>query len=222
MVNSLTKEQKTDRAQQIATAALTLFKQQSFSQLTMAAIAKQAGVSKGTLFNYYESKESLFMTLLLDGYQQYFDDLTARIEQRPTFTLADFLQLLLTETTNLITTHGLLVRLNALRGPILEQGANMAQTISHRQALYASNERLAQTIQTRIPSLTVAEISQLLLVQSAMISGMMNLAGLDEFNRQPLYDQDFEHFKVNLGPDTVTTFRYYLQGKYPTVVLTKE
>ncbi|MCP9380613.1 TetR/AcrR family transcriptional regulator, partial [Lacticaseibacillus paracasei] len=103
MVNSLTKEQKTDRAQQIATAALTLFKQQSFSQLTMAAIAKQAGVSKGTLFNYYESKESLFMTLLLDGYQQYFDDLTARIEQRPTFTLADFLQLLLTETTNLIT-----------------------------------------------------------------------------------------------------------------------
>jgi len=219
MVNSLTQQQKQDRAQRIGDAAFALFKTQSFGKITMAAIAKQAGVSKGTLFNYFESKESLFMTILLDGYHQYFDQLIIQINQRPSFDLTDFLTLLLTETGNLIDHHSLLVRLNALRGPILERGANMSQTITHRQSFYATSEQLATVIHDRIPKLSVVEISQLFIVQTAMISGMMNLSGLDEFNHQRLFDHDFEHFKIHLKPDTVATFRYYLQGKYPTVSL---
>ncbi|MFC6164667.1 hypothetical protein ACFP3T_08300 [Lactiplantibacillus dongliensis] len=71
----------------------------------------------------------------------------------------------------------------------------------------------------RISKLSIAEISQLFIVQTAMISGMMNLSIFDEFNHQRFFDHDFEHFKIHLNPDTVATFRYYLQGKYPTVHL---
>jgi len=222
MVNSLTQEQKYQRAQQIETAAFTLFEDQSFGDITMTAIASEAGVSKGTLFNYFESKESLFMTILLDGYHHYFDQLIVQVKQQPLTTVTDFLQFLLTETANLIDRHDLLVRLNALRGPILEHGANLSQTVTHRQSFYGASEDLATLIHQQVPSLDVAEISQLFIVQTAMISGMMNLSGLDEFNHQRLFDHDFEHFKIHLKPDTVATFRYYLQGKYPDAQLVKE
>ena len=218
-MNILTVGQKAAKAQAIAKIAAQQFATQSFGQITMAGIAKQAGVSKGTLFNYFESKESLFMTLLLDGNCDYFDQVSQTIAARSVFTLTDFLKLLLDETAALITSHAELVRLNALRGPILEQGANLKQTVTHRQALYAANERLAQQVCDRIPSLTVTEVSQLLLVQSAVISGLMNLSGLDEFQKQPLVAVDFENFKVDLKQDAVATFKYYLLGRYPQVQL---
>ncbi|VDG19622.1 TetR/AcrR family transcriptional regulator [Lactiplantibacillus mudanjiangensis] len=217
-MNSLTTGQKAEKARAIATAAQQQFEQKSFSQITMAAIAKQAGCSKGTLFNYYESKESLFMTLLLDGYCDYFEGIIKQVDGQ-TLDLTQFAALLLTETANLIDHHATLLRLNALRGPILEQGANLAQTIAHRQALYDVNERLAQAICTQIPTLTVAEVSQLYLVQSAIISGLMNLAALDEFQQRPLIEQNFEHFKINIKTDAVTSFKYYLLGRYPTLTL---
>jgi len=221
-MNSLTADQKAAKAQLIAMAAQQQFEKKSFNQITMAAIAKQAGVSKGTLFNYYESKESLFMTLLLDGYCAYFESVIIKVTEANSFELADFINLLLGETAELITMHATLVRLNALRGPILEQGADLEQTVTHRKALYATNERLAQTICQRVTSLTVEEVSQLYLVQSAIISGLMNLSALDEFQQQPLVEQDFDHFKINLKKDAVAAFSYYLAGRYPTRQLSKE
>jgi len=221
-MNSLTVGQKAEKARAIALVARQQFEKKSFSQITMAEIAKQAGVSKGTLFNYYESKESLFMTLLLDGYCDYFESMIVTVNQQKTFELADFIQLLLDETAELITNHATLVRLNALRGPILEQGANLDQTVAHRKALYATNERLAQIICQRVTRLSVEEVSQLFLVQSAIISGLMNLSALDEFQQQPLVEQDFVHFRINLKRDAVTTFNYYLVGRYPTSESLKE
>jgi len=221
-MNSLTVGQKAEKARAIALVARQQFEKKSFSQITMAEIAKQAGVSKGTLFNYYESKESLFMTLLLDGYCDYFESMIVTVNQQKTFELADFIQLLLDETAELITKHATLVRLNALRGPILEQGANLDQTVAHRKALYETNERLAQIICQRVTRLSVEEVSQLFLVQSAIISGLMNLSALDEFQQQPLVEQDFDHFRINLKRDAVTTFNYYLVGRYPTSESLKE
>jgi len=221
-MNSLTVGQKAEKARAIALVARQQFEKKSFSQITMAEIAKQAGVSKGTLFNYYESKESLFMTLLLDGYCDYFESMIVTVNQQKTFELADFIQLLLDETAELITKHATLVRLNALRGPILEQGANLDQTVAHRKALYETNERLAQIICQRVTRLSVEEVSQLFLVQSAIISGLMNLSALDEFQQQPLVEQDFVHFRINLKRDAVTTFNYYLVGRYPTSESLKE
>ncbi|WP_054735084.1 TetR/AcrR family transcriptional regulator [Secundilactobacillus similis] len=170
-MNILTKKQKAVRANKIAEAAWQLFETRPFTKITMAEIAKNANVSKGTLFNYFDCKESLFMTLLLTGYQQYFDDVIKLIEAQATLSTKAFMDLLLSQTKVLIETRPTLVRLNALRGPVLEQGANMEQTVSYREKLYAKNQELGEAVIERIPSLTVKEVSQLMLVQSAIISG---------------------------------------------------
>lgn len=154
-MNSLTEKQKTDRANKIAEVAWQLFETRPFTKITMAEVAKTAGVSKGTLFNYFDCKESLFMTLLLTGYQEYFNDVMQLIQAKASLTLADFIDLLLDQTKVLIETKPTLVRLNALRGPVLEQGANMAQTVAYREKLYAKNQALGQAVVARIPSLTV-------------------------------------------------------------------
>jgi len=211
MSNTLSTAQKDTKAQHIATAAGELFTQQAFADISVADIAQHAGVAKGTLFNYYHTKENIFMTLLLNGYQRYFVTLNATFRDDPVHTAQQLKERLLAETSHLVTDHATLVRLNALRGPVLEPHADREQTLAGRQALYAANLALGQTLATQLPGLSVTAASHLFVSQSAIISGLMNLTGLDRFNRTAL-ETDFPAFQVNLETEARQTFGYYLDG----------
>jgi AcrR family transcriptional regulator len=54
---------RTARREQIITAALACFARAGYHATTMADIAEQAGVSKGTPYLYFGSKERLFLAL---------------------------------------------------------------------------------------------------------------------------------------------------------------
>ena len=51
------------RREQIIAAALACFARAGYHATTMADVAAQAGVSKGTPYLYFESKEALFIAL---------------------------------------------------------------------------------------------------------------------------------------------------------------
>jgi AcrR family transcriptional regulator len=51
------------RREQITAAALACFARAGYQATTMADVAAQAGVSKGTPYLYFESKEALFIAL---------------------------------------------------------------------------------------------------------------------------------------------------------------
>lgn len=50
--------------EKIEAAALELFAEQGFHNTSIHAIAKAAGISKGLLYNYYESKEALLHQII--------------------------------------------------------------------------------------------------------------------------------------------------------------
>ena len=54
------------KRRQIIAGARALFLAQGFDGASMDAIARKAGVSKGTLYVYFESKEQLFEAIVED------------------------------------------------------------------------------------------------------------------------------------------------------------
>jgi AcrR family transcriptional regulator len=52
------------RKRQILNAAREVFAQKGFFEATTAEIAQQAGVSEGTIYNYFESKRDLLVSLI--------------------------------------------------------------------------------------------------------------------------------------------------------------
>ena len=53
-----------ERREALLDAALIVMSREGFDRATMAAIADQAGVAKGTLYNYFQSKEQILSTVL--------------------------------------------------------------------------------------------------------------------------------------------------------------
>lgn len=55
-----------ERREQILDAAVDVFGQKGFAAANVADIAKAAGVAKGTIYLYFESKEAVFTTLMAE------------------------------------------------------------------------------------------------------------------------------------------------------------
>jgi AcrR family transcriptional regulator len=69
-------EIRESRKQQIMDAALELFAMQGYANCSIAQLASHSGISKGLMYNYFESKEALLVALIEDGMSgilEYFD-----------------------------------------------------------------------------------------------------------------------------------------------------
>jgi len=56
----------------IMQAALELFANEGYHATSISKIAKKAGISKGLLYNYFESKEALIVAILDQGFAELF------------------------------------------------------------------------------------------------------------------------------------------------------
>ena len=208
----LSPQEKEAKKQLIAAAASKLFQKNDFNKISMARIARESGVAKGTLFNYFKTKESIFMYLLLSGYQDYLKDVLLRFQAAENITTwAAFSSFLLEQNHLLISERPDLLRLNALRGPILETAADKEQTLLGRKKLYQVNHQLGQAIAKRINILDDKQASHLFIIQSAIISGLMNMMNLDEFHHDQL-PVDFKGFQIDLEQEANQLMLFYLQG----------
>lgn len=61
------KRRKEARPAELLAAALTLFVDKGYAATSLERVASHAGVSKGTLYLYYESKEALFKAVIQEG-----------------------------------------------------------------------------------------------------------------------------------------------------------
>ncbi len=208
----LSPQEKEAKKQLIAAAASKLFQKNDFNKISMARIARESSVAKGTLFNYFKTKESIFMYLLLSGYQDYLKDVLLRFQAAENITTwAAFSSFLLEQNHLLISERPDLLRLNALRGPILETAADKEQTLLGRKKLYQVNHQLGQAIAKRINILDDKQASHLFIIQSAIISGLMNMMNLDEFHHDQL-PVDFKGFQIDLEQEANQLMLFYLQG----------
>ena len=82
--------QKDARRTAILQAAGELFQNAPYDQILMQQVAERAGVAKGTLFLYFETKEHLFLALTVEALNRWLSDLCAdlRGSTPPLMTLA--------------------------------------------------------------------------------------------------------------------------------------
>ncbi len=100
MKRAQTETQKSEREAQIIQSALEQFFQNGFSATTMESIGRHAGISKGTLYLYFDSKESLFIAIIKTIAIPQIEHLEALLIQKPS--VLETLALLQTELPRLL------------------------------------------------------------------------------------------------------------------------
>ncbi|CAI2698932.1 TetR/AcrR family transcriptional regulator [Lactobacillus kunkeei] len=210
-MNIKTADEKQRKQALIAETALKMFEENDFYDISINAIAQRSNVAKGTVFNYFKTKENIFMHLLLVGYQEFFLQTINQLIQAKLTTIPELKSFLLSNTRDLIENHLTLIKLNALRGPVLEGKASREETIEGRKKLYEVHEQLAELINSLCPSVDVKTANKIFIIQSSIASGLINLSNLDSFNQEPI-PVNMDDFQISILNDSVETFDFYLTG----------
>ncbi|MBL0122173.1 MAG: TetR/AcrR family transcriptional regulator [Betaproteobacteria bacterium] len=71
---------KDARPGELAAAALDLFVERGFAATRLDDVARRAGVSKGTLYLYFDSKEDLFKAVIREGYVSRITEFAEKME----------------------------------------------------------------------------------------------------------------------------------------------
>lgn len=67
-------EIRTEKRSLIMHTALELFAEKGYHQTSISQIAKSAGISKGLMYNYFDSKEALLGEIFQEGFNQAYEN----------------------------------------------------------------------------------------------------------------------------------------------------
>jgi AcrR family transcriptional regulator len=145
---ALSNAEKRAKKQEIVEVAARLFHGTPYPSITMASIAREAGVAKGTLYLYFRTKEELFLALLLDRLQGWFAEYAPVLQSLAGPLHPRDLAALLAKAA---TTRPDLIRLIALLHAVLERNISMEQARDFKRQLLAFSMGMGGALERVFP-----------------------------------------------------------------------
>jgi len=170
-IRARNEEDKLERRQAILDAGLELWNETSYADLTMSAVAERAGVVKGTLYLYFETKEQLFLALISDMMADYFDDVAACLEQGGRWSKSRVVQVL----TDALDGREAFTRLLTTLGSICEHNVSYEHALAFKRRMRDCFARTAALVARRLPFLTAASAMRFVTHVSAIVTGFAHM-----------------------------------------------
>lgn len=148
----------------ILDAAAGHFRDAGFEAFSMARLAKGAGVAKGTLYLYFETREEVLLALLHAKLERWVSKLRALF--KPGLSDKAFVTALFDAAHDDPTLLPLMMRLD----DVIEHNISMERLIESKRALRCLVEDLAQDVST-VLNLTVMQSIDLLIALSSLLVG---------------------------------------------------
>ena len=164
----------------IMTAALNLWATSSYRALNMSEVAEAAGVAKGTLYLYFETKEHLFLTLLEGQFDSWFEDLNSALDGAGQWDAARLSRVLLASLENRETFTGL----QCLLESVLEQNLDLETARSLKQRLLEHTVSTGARIEQRFPALRPGQGVRFLIHLRALLTGLRQMADISPVVKQ--------------------------------------
>ncbi len=214
MKRAMTDTAKAMRAQEILDAAIALYQDASFEEIKMIDIAKKAKVSKGTLFNYYKSKESLFMEILFIEYDKRFSEMKKRILAYESMDEKDFRKFILDELKSILDENSVYMRLSAIKNSILEKNVDYDMILKDKKELYENGMQIAYELAKRFNRFTAEEFMDFFMAQTAITMGVLSMSKTPEPLMLGMEEHALTGFKIEFQDKTLEMMETFMDGYF--------
>ena len=164
---------KQSRRRDLLRAAAAAFVDQSYAAVTVAEIARGAGLAKGTVYLYFETKEELFLQLVLEQLGEWFDEVERELTAEAALLEPDEMARLLVRT---LARREQLTRLLALLHVVLEQNIPAPVALAFKRELMDRTARAAAVLERRFLDFEPGDGVRVLLHMHAATVGLRQMA----------------------------------------------
>ena len=141
------------RREEIIAACETLYKTMGFREITIKEIADYTSFSRPSIYNYFETKEEIFLALLQKEYERWIADLEAVIDAHQSMApveIADALARTLEKREQLL-------KLMSMNHYDMEANSRMERLTEFKEAYGGSLNAVDRLLRTFLPDMTLEE-----------------------------------------------------------------
>jgi TetR/AcrR family transcriptional regulator len=205
-------EQKQERRQLILAAAKELFAQLPYHEINLTQVAEKAGVVKGTLYLYFKTREDLFLELMGQELEAWFDEINTLLTTRPDgeapLTGNDFAKIL----SGSFRRHAEAIRLIAISQSILEQNIDYATALYFKKRLLERIEQTGSLMEERLPFLKPDSGKRLILWIYMLVVGIQSSAEPAPVVQQTFSEPGLDYFKIDFYQEIERLLSIILNG----------
>ena len=144
----------TQRREEIINACEQLYRTMSFREITLKEIGNTTSFSRPTIYNYFQTKEEIFLALFQREYERWNENLTAILEENETLSKAELADRIA------VSLAGREQLLKLLSMNIYDMEANSRQELltAFKRAYGRSMELVSALLKKYCPDMTAADI----------------------------------------------------------------
>ena len=176
MPKIVSEEEKQQREQFIIEKAIEMFETLNFSEITMNALAKKCHLAKGTLFVYFQTKETLFAKLLYKEYSEWGIHELEDLRQHSTFTKDSYKKFIMNQTRYLLKERMRMIRLVSMKRSIINENIAPEMLAEEIEGLNKIVRMLSKITERKTDFLTEDRIYNLYMARHVIIIGAYELA----------------------------------------------
>lgn len=182
-------EDKQTRRNTILAASLAVWSDTDWNDFTMAAVARRAGIVKGTIYLYFATKEELFLALFQNMMLEYFDEIDALLAggrrwspSRVAATIADAL-----------LSRPAFARMFTVLGSILEHNISYQSAVEFKRFTLDRFTSTGTLLARRLGLRSPGEGLRLMLQLTALITGLAQMS-----HPAPVLEQVFKDKRLSV------------------------
>ena len=137
------------RKEEIIAACRKLYETMSFKEITLKEIGQQTSFTRTSIYNYFETKEEIFLALFAQEYEYFRQDLDSLCEQNETLTLDELASAL----ARALERRPLMLKLLSMNMYDMEANSRMERLVAFKTAYGASKDALDRCLKKFVPAL---------------------------------------------------------------------
>lgn len=197
------------RREEIISACATLYETMSFREITIKEIGAATSFTRTSIYNYFETKEEIFLALLGKEYELWVDAMNAVMAEKETLSRAELAQVL----ARTLTDRPRLLRLLSMNHFDMEGNARPEQLAEFKTAFGASLETVARMVEKYIPEMGASERQEFLYAFFPFIYGIYPYTSVTEEQRTAMEKAGIPYVYQSAYDLTCTCLKKLLNAK---------
>ena len=202
-------EQVEHRKGAIITAAAKLFASLGCEKTSLSAIARASGVSKAAIYRYFESREEIFLRLLLEDQTDWVQAVEAALAPLADSGDVDAVSDALAET---IIARPRLAALMARTGSVLEHNVSADAVRAFKRELLPLSLRALNALHAALPALNMQDTQRFIMHFIMYANGLQPQADPPAAVTEVLAEPEFEPFRIDYASSLRDHARLLLRG----------
>lgn len=205
----VTREQTNARRDEIINACAQLYETTSFKDLTLKDVGSATSFTRTSIYNYFQTKEEIFLALLEREYDLWNDDLTAISEENERLSADEFADRL----ARSLEKRERLLKIMSMNHYDLESSSRMENLTRFKRAYGKSLQLVARCVEKFFPDMGADEVQNFIYVFFPFMFGIYPYTNVTEKQREAMKNADADYVFMSVYEIAFSCVRTLLRGR---------